>query len=151
MAWRSGTDFAKIDVTVGTLPPVREHVIPSDEGVGQIPPNLASMTMLLLAIHASNDDLAWVADMIRELEEDAALDARDSACTGPLAHTVCNERDPGAVATEKRYDMLFAHVTPDAARQILESIMDVESADSPVAQVLVRQLADIAPQTNAGA
>ncbi|TXH08097.1 MAG: hypothetical protein E6R03_18505 [Hyphomicrobiaceae bacterium] len=145
MGWRSGTDFAKIDVTVGTLPPVREHVIPAEEGVGQIPPNLATMTMLLLAIHASNDDLAWVADMVREMEDDRALAARDEACTGPLAHTVRNERDPGAVETEKRYEMLFAHVTPDAARQIAESITDAESADDPVAQVLVRQLADIAP------
>lgn len=45
--------------------------------------------------------------------------------------------------TESRYEMLFAHVTPNAARQIAESIRETESADDETANVLVRQLDDI--------
>jgi hypothetical protein len=49
----------------------------------------------------------------------------------------------GNSTTESRYEMLFAHITPDAARQIAESIRETESADDETANVLVRQLEDI--------
>ena len=45
--------------------------------------------------------------------------------------------------TNGRYEMLFAHVTPDAARQIVDSITEYEPANNRIAQVLVRQLQDI--------
>lgn len=68
MGWRSGTSHAKIDTVVGTLPAIKEHVLEDDSTNGEIPPNLASMTMLLLAVHAANGDLAWVSDMLHEME-----------------------------------------------------------------------------------
>lgn len=92
MAFRHGTDIAKVEYTVATLPPSKVHVC---ESSGEIPPNLADISNLVIEAHRANGDLAWLSDMIGEAEE-AAFNAK--------------------------YEALLGHITPEAAKVILEAV-----------------------------
>ncbi|MEI6283297.1 MAG: hypothetical protein WCP82_11400 [Alphaproteobacteria bacterium] len=116
MGWRAGTSHAKIDTVVGTLPAIKEHLIDADNGIGEIPPNLATMTQLLLAIHASNGDLAWVSDMLDEME---------------------------GVSIDARTEIVFDNLTPDAARQMLVKMDNGGPLSAQALRVKV-ELAEIA-------
>ena len=112
MAYRSGTDFAKVETTVGTLPAIREHTVDS---IGEIPPNLAAMTMLLLMLHRVNGDLAWVADMVAEVEEDDRVLARDEA-------SVVRPGQPPMITIAS----VAKHFPPSAARDFIDSVRAAE-------------------------
>jgi hypothetical protein len=43
-------------------------------GGGRIPDNLAKLTMVVLKMHEANGDLAWVGDMVEELENISEAD-----------------------------------------------------------------------------
>lgn len=97
MVFVVGTNPGKIDFTVNTLPPVK--VYSCKDGIGEIPPNLADLSILLIEIHSINGDLGWLSDMIHESE--------------------C------ARGTEtSKYHALTGHIPPSAAEEIATSIKD---------------------------
>ena len=106
MTFRNGTDYAKIELTVATLPALKVHNIPEENGEGEIPPNLANATMLLIDLHKANGDLGWLSDMVRDAE-----------------YGVKPQSD-------ERYVNLISHMTPDAAQQTLEAFQDNTTPDN---------------------
>lgn len=104
MTFRIGTDFAKIELTVATLPSLKVHTIPEENGEGEIPPNLANATMLLIDLHKANGDLAWVADMVHDSEttQRSTLDVE-----------------------------LFHFMPPSAAEEIMESMKESHGGNIP--------------------
>ncbi len=108
MAFRVGTNHAKVELTVGTLPSLKVHVIDNESGPGEIPPNLANATQLLIDLHKANGDLAWVSDMVTEAEvEQDAITGKQEA------------RD------------LFHFMRPSVAEEIMESIRESHDGQVP--------------------
>lgn len=111
MTFKIGTDYAKIELTVATLPALKVHQIPEQNGEGEIPPNLANATMLLIDLHKANGDLAWIADMVHDAE--------------------FGQRPASPVQRhDERYVNLLGHLTSNAAKEVLEAFQDTVNPDN---------------------